>query len=397
MNDLNASVLLVIEGTYPWYRGGVSEWVYQYLKALKNYDFHILQVATDEFQQLDPKNALYPLTENVKSFTRIPPPTLTNHWDVDKETWFHSIIEDVPTLEFSFIHVTNTGFAGWLGTKLSEVNSTPLVLTEHALYWKEVEKGAVALECGYQIPDTFEAKSEIVEIFKKIASQVYVSSEEVISVSRINIPYQKQFGANNPIYIPNGIPSELLDPVKIRKQKPVIGWIGRCAEMKNPKLFFEIVNVFRKNKLTPDFMMMLSDANEKELESEVKFLAKEFPEVRMIWNESAEKYLNELDLLCITSHNESQPLVMFEALSNKALPVGWQVGDLTREFGFVVPPGTSTQTLVNQIENLWNNADKFENFVENRYETVAFNHTWDSIFNKYDMLFEELVTEDLEV
>ena len=48
------SVLLIIEGTYPWYRGGVSEWVYQYLKALNNYDFHILQVATDEFQQLDP-------------------------------------------------------------------------------------------------------------------------------------------------------------------------------------------------------------------------------------------------------------------------------------------------------------------------------------------------------
>ena len=74
MNLGNTSVLLIIEGTYPWYRGGVSEWTYQYLKAMKLYDFHILQVATDEFQQLDPENALYPLTQNVKSFTRVPPP-----------------------------------------------------------------------------------------------------------------------------------------------------------------------------------------------------------------------------------------------------------------------------------------------------------------------------------
>jgi len=395
MSDLKPSILLVIEGTYPWYRGGVSEWVYQYLNALENYDFHILQVATDEFQQLDPSKALYPLTKNVKSFTRIPPPILTTNWDEDKEVWFQSIVEDIPKLDFSFLHVTNTGFAGWLGIRLSEVNTIPLILTEHALYWKEVEKGAVALECGYQIPDNFEAKSQIVEIFKNIASEVYQASEEVISVSRINIPYQKEFGASSPVYIPNGIPSQLLEPVKIRKVNPVIGWIGRCAEMKNPKLFFEIVDAFKTSEITPEFVMMLSDANEKELEAEVRSIAKEFHEVRMIWNDSAQKYLNELDILCITSHNESQPLVMFEALSNKALPVGWQVGDLTNEFGFVVPQGTSTQTLVNEIENLWKNKAKFEDFVENRYERVAFDHTWTSIFAKYDLLFEELNTEDV--
>jgi len=396
MSYLKKSLLLVIEGTYPWYRGGVSEWVYQYLEALEDYDIHILQVATDEFQQLDPKTALYPLTNNIKSFTRIPPPTLTDNWEIDKETWFQSVIEDIPNFELSFIHVTNTGFAGWLAVKLSAVNAVPLVLTEHALYWKEVEKGAVALECGYQIPDTFNAKSEIVEIFKSIASEVYQKSAEVISVSRVNIPNQKRFGADEPIYIPNGIPTELLTAVKNRKENPVIGWIGRCAEMKNPKLFFEIVSAFKFEELKPEFMMMLSDANEKDLEKEVKALAKEFPEVRMIWNESAEKYLNELDILCITSHNESQPLVMFEALSNKALPVGWEVGDLTKEFGFVVPQGTSTQTLVTQIENLWNNKEKFEDFVESRYEKVAFEHTWKSIFSKYDLLFQQLNTEDIK-
>lgn len=393
MRSFNPSVLLIIEGTYPWYRGGVSEWVYQYLKALSNYDFHILQVATDEFQQLDPKNALYPLTDNVKSFKRVPPPVLTSNWDTVKEVWFNSIIEDVPSKSYSFIHVTNTGFAGWLGKKISEVFSAPLILTEHALYWKEVEKGAVALECGYQIPNNFEAKSEIVEIFKTIATEVYESSVEVISVSRVNIPSQIEYGANSPIYIPNGIPMELLESKKKRPTEPVIGWIGRCAEMKNPKLFFEIVEAFKGADISPTFLMMLSDANEKKLEKEIKELSENFPQVEMIWNENAHKHLNRLDLLCITSHNESQPLVMFEALSNKALPVGWEVGDLTSEFGFVVPKGTSTRTLVEQIESIWNKPEKFNSLVEERYELVAFEHTWSSIFCQYDSLFQDIVLE----
>lgn len=388
------SVLLIIEGTYPWYRGGVSEWVYQYLKALNNYEFHILQVATDEFQQLDPYSALYPITDNVKSFKRVPPPVLSGNWNTSKNTWFHSIIEDIPTAPYSFIHVTNTGFAGWLGKKIAEVFMAPLVLTEHALYWKEVEKGAVALECGYQIPNKFESKLEIVRIFKDIAVEVYKAAEKVISVSRVNIPSQIEFEALSPLYIPNGIPKELLDPKKSRDKNPVIGWIGRCAEMKNPKLFFEIVHAFRNSAIKPKFLMLLSDANERELENEVKELSSSFPEVEVIWNKKAHDYLHNLDMLCITSHNESQPLVMFEALSHKALPVGWEVGDLTSEFGFVVPRGTSTQTLVSEIALLWNQREKFENIIDEKYELVAFEHTWEGIFDKYDKLFQEVTFEN---
>ena len=390
----NTSILLIIEGTYPWYRGGVSEWTYQYLKAMKLYDFHILQVATDEFLQLDPENALYPLTQNVKSFTRVPPPILKSNWDSVKETWFQSIVESVPGFGFDAVHVTNTGFAGWLGIKISKVFETPLVLTEHALYWKEVEKGAVALACGYQIPDNFEAKSEIVNIFKEIASDVYNSAEEVVSVSRVNIPAQIKYGAEFPRYIPNGIPEELLSPEKKRAENPVIGWIGRCAEMKNPKLFFEVVEYFKRVDLEPSFLMMLSGANELELEKEVEELSKEYPEVTMIWNEPAHKYLHEFDMICITSHNESQPLVMFEALSHKALPFGWEVGDLTSEFGFVVPKNTSTQTLVEQVALLWNDSDKFEELTESKFNLVSSKHTWGSIFYEYDKLFKELLIED---
>ena len=95
--------------------------------------------------------------------------------------------------------------------------------------------------------------------------------------------------------------------------------------------------------------MLLCDANEKELEQQIKRRQKDFPEVQFIWNQNSSLFFQKMDMLCISSHNESQPLVMLEALAGRALPIGWEVGDLTKEFGFVVPKGVSLQTFCNQV------------------------------------------------
>ena len=225
---MTGRILLVIEGTYPWYRGGVSEWIYQYLNHLSNYQFKILQIATDEFQHLNPEEALYPLTGNISEFIRVQPPELTYDWEKDSASWVNSIDENLSNvlIDVDAIHVTNTGFAGWLGTFLKEKSGLPLVLTEHALYWKEVEKGAVALECGYKIPEDRSGQKYVVQLFRGIASEVYLNSDQVISVSRVNIPSQILFGAHTPIYIPNGISADVFQPPRTRKKTSYnrLGW-----------------------------------------------------------------------------------------------------------------------------------------------------------------------------
>ncbi len=385
------NILLVIEGTYPWYRGGVSEWTYQYLRYCKTINFSVLQIATDEFQGLDPHKALYPFTENIIEFTRISPPSMNNSWEIDSKSWYDSISEKLQELaQFSScIHVTNTGFAGWLGAEIALKMDKPLILTEHAIYWEEIKKGAVALECGYKIPDTLSAKNHVVQTFIEIAKRVYSVSAKVISVSRCNLEKQKQMGAYNPEYIPNGIPKDAIVSEKKRTKNPVIGWVGRCAEMKNPKLFFEFVAEFKALDVKPQFVMMLSDANEKALEDEVRELAANHPDIDMIWNQSAIEHMHRLDMLCITSHNESQPLVLFEALANKALPIGWEVGDVDSEFAFVVAKDISSKQLAHEVESLWNNSTLFHKMVEKRHEKVVEDHNWTTIFDKYQDIFSK--------
>src|SRR5690554_5767416 len=385
------NILLIIEGTYPWYRGGVSEWTYQYLLSCKDINFNVLQIATDEFQALNPKEALYPLTDNILNFIRISPPEMSDNWQKDSTSWYDSVSAEVQELAnvAGCIHVTNTGFAGWIGAKIASKMDKPLVLTEHAIYWEEIEKGAVALECGYKIPDTLAAKEHVVQVFRDIAKEVYTAADNVISVSRYNLDRQKQLGATNPKYIPNGIPANVIIDAKTRANNPVIGWVGRCAEMKNPKLFFDFIAEFETLDISPQFVMMLSDANEKELEKEVRELADNFTDVEMIWNQSAIEHMHKLDMLCITSHNESQPLVLFEALANKALPIGWKVGDVDTEFAFVVNKGVTIKKFAQEVKNLWNDRTLFNEMIEGRHQKVKEEHNWTFIFNKYQEIFKK--------
>lgn len=394
---MKGTILLIIEGTYPWYRGGVSEWVHQYLTHLKDYHFKILQVATDEFHQLNPQKALYPLASNIKDFIRVHPPEIATDWRDDTGSWVYEIQNELQKAmeEVNILHVANTGFAGWLGVYLKKITQLPLVLTEHALYWKEVEQGAVALECGFKIPDTQSMKLTVSQLFKEIASEVYETADQLISVSQINIPEQKKLGAQQVHYIPNGISSHLLLSTKERKAEPMIGWVGRCAEMKNPHGFLNLVEAFRKKSFQSRFRMLLCDANERELEQSVRKRAQQFPEVEFIWNEDALGYYKDMDMLCITSHNESQPLVLFEALAHKVLPFGWKVGDMDERFAFVMDRGTDPLILAESITQLWNDQERFQSLLQSCFERVAEQHTWDKIFENYGALFSKLNKETL--
>ncbi len=385
-------VLLIIEGTYPWYRGGVSEWVYRYLLHLSKFDFTILQIATDEFQGKDPSEALYPLTDNISAFIRVSPPEMKGDSLAYLQNWYDESLGNqvLPGLDFDLIHVTNTGFAGWMGSRLSGEHNTPLLLTEHAIYWKEIEMGAVALECGYKIPTSSSEKIDMISSFKELALHTYKNADQVVSVSESNIPYQNELGATDLRYIPNGIPASWLKPKKKRAEQPVIGWVGRCAEMKNPLAFFELVDEFREHSLTPKFRMLLSDANEEKLEEQVRAVASEYPEVECIWNQSAKSYFIDFDFLSITSHNESQPLVMLEALAHRALPVGYRVGDLTEKYGLVLAPGTPLRNLVENMSRLWGNQQHFNQFVNNRFNRVKEEHTWEHIFSAYEALMKDM-------
>ncbi len=385
------TILLVIEGTYPWYRGGVSEWVHQYINHFKFADFQLLQVATDQYLNSKLDEALYAVPGHVRSFERVAPPELNKSWDREAGLWLEEVKGCLGKYErvTDLVHIANTGFAGWLGMKIAHHLFSPLILTEHALYWKEVDMGAVALECGYKIPDTEGEKNRMTEMFRELAVEIYGASDEVVSVSKCNMENQLRFGANNPHYIPNGVESSWFTEEKAASKSLTIGWIGRCAEMKNPLGFLDLVDAFReRDSHRGEYIMMACEANEAELQLKLEERLSDYPEVEFYWNKPAESHLHRMDALCITSHNESQPLVLFEAIAKKVLPIGWRAGDVTEEYGLIVSRDMSPAGLAEKVETLWNNRKAWEKKVEKLHQIAKRKHTWPVIFEQYRQLFE---------
>lgn len=392
-------VALFIEGTYPWYRGGVSEWVHQYVHAFPELRFEVVQVVTEDEREEKPKELVYTLAPNITKFLRITPPAQREDTWPDLTAWYDKYEQTLSEIAQNamLVHATNTGFAGWLGARFSATNGCPLILTEHALYWKEVELGAASLECGYHLPKSLKARKKLTDFFRMIARVVYEQSSAVISVSRTNLEPQKEYGAIHTGYIPNGVAERLFSVGDQRPHmrivgEPIhIGWVGRCADIKNPLRFFDLVDGFRRKNVNARFTMYLADANEDKLASKVKSLASKFPEVELIWNESPVDAYKSWDAICITSKNESQPLVLFEALSAGVLPVGWQVGDADESFGFFVPPNTLVDVMIRMITNLWNKPSAWFDVLEDRRGYARKFHVWSNIFDQYRNLFAPLL------
>jgi glycosyltransferase involved in cell wall biosynthesis len=245
--------------------------------------------------------------------------------------------------------------------------------------------GAVALECGYKIPDHKTGKLYIANLFKGIASSVYKAADEVISVSECNISEQKSLGAQKVQYIPNGVGTDWIKQGKSRSEIFTVGWIGRCAEMKNPLRYFDFLDAI---DIQVKGLMMLSDAGEDQLKRRVNKRAGEYANIELVWNRPAAERIDEMDALCITSHNESQPLVLFEALSRQVLPVGWQVGDVSEKYAVVVEPQSPVKELAQKITTLWEDQSRWKSELEKRFTEFKKYHTWQAIFDQYGDIIE---------
>lgn len=389
-NQIPQTITLVIEGTFPWYRGGVSEWICHYLDYFRTTRFHIIQISTDDYDGFDLTHGVYPVPEHVLSFTRIKPPESLS----DSTEWSEFLLSQIPEQRSDLIHILNTGLAGLAGLALSKRDNLPLILTEHGVYWKEIELGADALECGFKIPSLPSERQFAALFFQNIAREVYQNSIKTVSVSEYNQKFQTRLGAKNSVYIPNGVPFSMVESVPRFQpvfSDPVIGWVGRCAHLKNPHRFLDLAEVWSDKKgWNPHFLMILADAGESDLNTEIKSRLSQIHSITAVWNQPARHYFDKMDALCLTSISEAQPLVMLEAMARGVVPFGWEAGDFNGDYGLSFPPSSSVNEVLSGLIPLLSDPDKWIETQIDCHNKIVNYHTWPVIFSKYETLFAEV-------
>ena len=237
-------------------------------------------------------------------------------------------------------HTISTGYAGFVGAKGSAQYNVPLILTEHGIYNKERKIDIARSTWIYEEDrELFRAQTGV-ETFKKfwihafrIMSQIcYEASNEIITLYTGNQRFQLEDGAEaeKMKIIPNGIHYSLLSKLeKPKKEKKIIGFVGRVVPIKDVKTFLRAVAiVFRSNDTAEAWLMGPTDENKEyyqECVQLVEFL-KIKDRVKFVGMVNLIDYYPKLDVLVLTSISEAQPLVILEAQALEIPAISTDVG-----------------------------------------------------------------------
>ena len=109
------------------------------------------------------------------------------------------------------------------------------------------------------------------------------------------------------------------------------------------------------------------------------------------WDETM-KILKSSEILVVPSRTESIPQVIKEAFYLKVPVIATNVGGnpelvVHQETGILVPPEDPEKLMI-EINNLLNNEEARKNFVNNAFEFINKNFSWDVLLEKYTNLYE---------
>lgn len=307
-------VWFVVEGTYPTELGGVAVWSYELLRGLEDVSFRLIRIG-DSVE--DSRKWRFERPPNLREVCTVRPPRLPRD---SIRRWARDCplpSETRPAL----IHVVGAGLAAALGVELASRSNAPLLVSEHASYWREIQQGAHELECGLRIPGMDRSgavRRQMVERFQRVATHAYRRAQRVTALYEGFRQLQVQYGAEceRTCVVPNGVAVEhgVERPDPQHGRRPLrVGFVGRFDENKRPELF--VAAALKVRETQKDLEVVLVGPGEipsslTPLPASVEFLG----------CLSRRQWTERLDLLVLTSRHEAQPLVLLEAMA-RGIPV----------------------------------------------------------------------------
>lgn len=323
-----AEICLILEGTYPYVVGGVSNWVQMLVSGLPEFDFSVAHFYTGK----EPEEKKYNIPINIKTIKNIP---LMINEDFSSLNGF---VESIPDADI--YHALSTGFAGLAATEIKSRTQRPFILTEHGIYWHEIELGADEIECGFKIIKTDQGELKLGKTwqtwgntFKNFAKSAYHSADAITTVCNANAQKQFELNANEKkcSVIPNGVDVSFYssNTKKSEPGQPVkIALIGRVTPIKEIEIFIRSC-AFVKQKLPGAEFFVIGPINHDTDYYNSCLVLKEklgLQELAFTGEVDLSGYLDQLDVVVLTSKSEGQPFVLLESMAAGIPVVATDVG-----------------------------------------------------------------------
>ncbi|MEE9171039.1 MAG: GT4 family glycosyltransferase PelF [bacterium] len=261
-------------------------------------------------------------------------------WRATHFPLFQMFQADIPKADI--YHAVSTGYAGLLGATAKCETGKPFILTEHGIYAKEreIEINQSESHAGYQ-------KRMWKNNFQSLARIAYGQADKIIALFKRNQDLQIQMGAPEARceVIPNGIHIEQFKDLEPKKHKGFnVGYIGRMVAIKDVKNFIMAARIAKDQIPNSHFYLIGPQEEQNEYYKELLILVQNLDlvdSVTFTGKVDVKEYFPLLDVLCLSSIKEAQPLAVIESLIAGVPIVATHVGDvedILREDGIIVPP-----------------------------------------------------------
>lgn len=314
-------ICLILEGTYPYITGGVSTWVQQIITGLPEYGFDVVHIYTGKI----PNKATFELPPNLERVINIPLTVDEAHSNLE------IALDRVPDADL--YHSLSTGFAGMVGMEIKQQRRRPFLLTEHGIYWHEIELGVDEIECGFKIIKTENGKMMLglsweswLDTFKNIARANYQSADVILTVCAHNRRMQLSLGAqpDKCHVIPNGVSLQVFPETNAPKKDDEInfGLVGRVTQLKDVLTFIRACHLVKKDLPNAKFWVIGPTDHNPDYFRSCLNLKEELglSELTFTGERNSKEYYQWLDVVVLTSQSEALPFALLEAMA-AGLPV----------------------------------------------------------------------------
>lgn len=237
---------------------------------------------------------------------------------------------EAPLPKARVYHTVSTGYAGLLGSLAAGFHGRPLILTEHGIYTKERKMEIAQAEWIY-LPNREEIRVQKeqgafqrwwIQTFETLGRLTYQKASAVTTLFEENRRLQVEDGCpeDKTRLIPNGIDVDRFqglkaDPYK-RGDRFNIGLVGRVVPIKDVKTFIRACKLLSLRRPDATFFVIGPTDEDEAYYRECLSLADTLglgDLMTFTGNVDMAGYYPDLDMICLTSASEAQPLVVLEA------------------------------------------------------------------------------------
>ena len=315
-------VCLILEGTYPYIIGGVSTWVHALISGLPEFDFSLVHLAVRGGRARVSK---FDLPLNLREMVTIEIAGYQQPYQV--ACWRPGPV-NLP--QARVYHALSTGFAGLLARQIKEQSGRPFILTEHAIYWREISEGAMEVECGFQVirqmghMEMAALRRHWTATFRQLARLAYTQANAIVTVCEANRRHQLAEGAepDKCHIIPNGV---LVDEfaatatcTPCANGQPRIGLVGRVVPIKDVETFIRAAHLLTGRLPKAKFVVIGPTDQDAAYYRQCQRLADELGldgRLTFVGELPPQECYAGLDAMVLTSRSEGQPLAVLEAMS----------------------------------------------------------------------------------